>query len=316
MKAKKPIVHQKSFGQRLGRDFKMNGSLYILMIPVLIYFALFCYLPMYGIIMAFQDFKIIKGFGGSEWVGFEHFIRFFNHPYFAKYLFNTFRISLACLLFGFPAPILLALLLNELKSAKLGKVIQNCTYIPHFISMVVACSIVQLFTQEGGVIQTMVTTISGVDQGNLLNNSKNFIPIYVLSNIWQECGWGSIIYLAALTGIDQALYEAAEVDGAGKWRKVISITIPSILPTIVIMLIMRMGQLLSVGYEKILLLENPGITDVSRVISTYTYEIGINSDRPQYGLSTAVGLFNTVVNLILVQTANFISRKVNGYALW
>lgn len=304
---------KKTFRQRLGRDFKMNGSLYILMIPVLVYFILFCYLPMYGVTMAFQDYSPRLGFTGSEWVGFKHFIKFFNSPSFVEILVNTLTISVATLCFGFPAPIVLSLLLNEVKSARLGKVIQNCTYIPHFISMVVSCSIIRIFTAETGVIGSFYNMITG-GTGNMLNNPSTFIPIYCVSNIWQECGWGSIIYLAALTGIDQSLYEAAEVDGAGKWRKVISITLPSILPTIIIMLIMRMGQMLSVGYEKILLLENSMTKDVSEVISTYNYRRGLINQEWSY--SAAVGLFNTGINLILVQTSNWISRKVNGYALW
>lgn len=313
MKAKKEVITQKTFGQRVRRDWTMNWTLYMLMIPVLVYFILFCYLPMYGIVMSFQDYSIYKGFTGSEWVGFEHFIKFFNSPRFGELLINTIRISLSCLAFGFPAPIVLALLLNELKSARLGKVIQNCTYIPHFISLVVACSIVKLFTNETGVIGAFVNAITGAD-GNMLNYKENFLPIYVISNIWQECGWGSIIYLAALTGIDQSLYEAAEVDGAGKWKKVISITLPSILPTVIIMLIMRMGSILSVGYEKILLLGNDATSEVSDVLSTYNYEVGIKQSR--YSYSSAIGLFNTLVNLAFVQGANWISRKVNGYALW
>ncbi|MBQ3125410.1 MAG: sugar ABC transporter permease [Clostridia bacterium] len=305
---------KKTFGQRLGRDMKMNWSLYMLMIPVVVYFIMFCYMPMYGIVMAFQDYSIFKGFSGSEWVGFEHFIKFFQSPRFGELLLNTIRISAACLAFGFPAPVVLALLLNEIKSAKLGKVIQNCTYIPHFISLVVACSIIKIFTAETGVIGSFYNMITGSEAGNMLNNKNNFLPIYVISNIWQECGWGSIIYLAALSGIDQSLYEAAEVDGAGKWRKVISITLPSILPTVIIMLIMRMGQILSVGYEKILLLGNDATSEVSDVLSVYNYEVGIKQSR--YSYSSAIGLFNTLVNLLFVQAANWISRKVNGYALW
>ncbi len=310
---KKERIYNATFGQRLGRDMKMNGSLYLLMIPVLIYFILFCYLPMYGVIMAFQNYAPALGFTESKWVGLKWFIKFFNAPDFWTLLGNTLRIALATLVFGFPAPILLALLLNELKSARLGKVIQNATYIPHFISMVVACSIIRIFTADTGVIGSLYNALTG-SSGNMLNHSENFLPIYVISNIWQECGWGSIIYLAALMGVDQSLYEAAEVDGAGKLRKVISITLPSILPTIVVMLIMRMGQMLNVGYEKILLLENSMTREVSEVISTYNYRRGI--ENQQWSYSAAVGLFNTVINLILVETSNFISRKVNGYGLW
>lgn len=310
---KKQRIYNASFGKRLGRDMKMNGSLYLLMIPVVVYFILFCYLPMYGIVMAFQNYAPALGFTGSPWVGMKWFVKFVNAPDFWPLLGNTLRIALATLLFGFPAPILLALLLNELKSARLGKVIQNATYIPHFISMVVSCSIIRIFTADTGVIGSLYNTLTG-STGNMLNHAETFLPIYVISNIWQECGWGSIIYLAALMGVDQSLYEAAEVDGAGKLRKVISITLPSILPTIVVMLIMRMGGMLNVGYEKILLLENSMTREVSEVISTYNYRRGIINQ--QWSYSAAVGLFNTVVNLILVEASNFISRKVNGYALW
>ena len=303
----------KAFRQRIKKDFKMYGSLYLLMVPILIYFILFHYLPMYGVTIAFQDYKPALGFSGSNWVGFKHFERFFSLPAFWQVIRNTFRISLSSLVFGFPAPIILALLLNELKSAKLGKVIQNCTYIPHFISMVVACSIIRIFTNDTGVIGSLYNSITG-STGNMLNDADNFIPIYIISNIWKECGWGSIIYLAALTGIDQSLYEAAEVDGAGKLRKLIHITLPSIVPTIVIMLILRMGSILSVGYEKILLLENSMTQKVSEVISVYNYRLGLVNQ--QWSYSAAVGLFNTVINLIFVFSANFISRKVNDYALW
>ncbi len=304
---------EKTFRQRIKKDLKMYGSLYLLMLPIIIWFILFHYLPMYGVTIAFQDYRPALGFSGSDWVGFKHFERFFSLPVFWQLLRNTLRISLTSLVFGFPAPILLALLLNELKSAKLGKVIQNCTYIPHFISMVVACSIIRLFTADTGVIGSLYNSITGAS-GNMLNDADNFIPIYIISNIWKECGWGSIIYLAALTGIDQSLYEAAEVDGAGKLRKLIHITLPGIVPTIVIMLIMRMGSILSVGYEKILLLENSMTQEVSEVISVYNYRLGLVNQ--QWSYSAAVGLFNTIINLIFVRTANVISRKVNGYGLW
>lgn len=295
------------------QDFCRNWSLYALMLPVVIYFVLFCYLPIYGITMAFQDYSPRLGLSGSDWVGFEHFIKFFKSPSFGEIFFNTLRISLLTLLFGFPAPVLLALLLNEIKSARLGKIIQNATYIPHFISLVVACSIVKIFTADTGVIGSLYNLVTG-NSGNMLNNPDNFLPIYVISNIWQEVGWGSIIYLAALTGIDPGLYEAAEIDGAGKFRKIISITLPAILPTIVVMLIMRMGSMLSVGYEKILLLENSMTRDVSEVISTYNYRRAFINQEWSY--SAAVGLFNSIINVTLVMISNRISKAINGYGLW
>ncbi|MBR1969489.1 MAG: sugar ABC transporter permease [Clostridia bacterium] len=304
---------EKNFWFRLKKDFGKNGSLYLLMIPVLAYFVLFCYLPMYGIIISFKDYSPRLGVFGSEWVGFKHFIEFINSPSFLPLIINTLRISIVTLCIGFPAPIILALLLNEVKSVKLGKVIQNCTYVPHFISLVVVCSIIRMFTADTGIIGSFYNAITG-NTGNMLNDASTFIPIYALSNIWQECGWGAIIYLAALTGIDQSLYEAAEIDGAGKWRKVINITIPSILPTIIIMLIMRMGRMMNVGYEKILLLENSMTKEVSDVLSIYNYRRGLVLQ--QWSYSSAVGLFNTTINLLMVFMANRISRKVNNTSLW
>lgn len=301
------------FSSRFRKDFKINRALYLMMLPVMIYFVIFKYVPMYGLLMSFQNFSPRLGITGSEWVGLTHFITFFKSPSFGVVLGNTVKISLACLCFGFPAPIVLALLLNELKSAKLGRVIQNATYIPHFISLVVVCGIIGIFTKDTGLIGKFYNMVTG-STGSMLNHPKCFLPIYVLSNIWQEVGWGSIIYLAALTGIDESLYEAVEIDGAGKWKKMIHITLPSILPTIVIMLIMRMGGILNVGYEKILLLYNDSTMDVADVISTYVYRRGLGNLDWSY--SAAVGLFNSVINLFFLIASNIISKKVNGYGLW
>ncbi len=302
-----------NFFTRVKKDFGINKTLYLIMLPVIVYFVIFKYIPMYGLLMAFQDYSPRLGIRGSDWVGFKHFVDFFRSPSCKVVLINTVKISLSSFIFGFPAPIILALLLNELKSAKLGKVIQNATYIPHFISLVVVCGIINIFTSDDGLIGRVYNLITG-STGSMLNHPNCFLPIYVISNIWKEVGWGSIIYLAALTAIDASLYEAAEIDGAGKLKKVIHITIPGILPTIVIMLIMRMGSILNVGYEKILLLYNDSTMNVADVVSTYVYRRGLTNLDWSY--SAAVGLFNSVINLFFLIGSNVISKKVNGYGLW
>lgn len=307
------INNSMSFSNRICKDFRRNKSIYFMFIPVLIYFLVFCYGPMYGILMAFQKYSPRLGITGSTWVGFENFSRFFNSPSFWPILRNTLKISFATLLFGFPAPIFLALLLNEVKSVKVGRIVQNITYLPHFISLVVVCGMVTMFTSDTGFIGVAFNAITG-SKGNMLGNPDNFLPIYVISNIWKEVGWGSIIYLSALLAIDDSLYEAAEIDGANRWKQTIHVTLPGILPTIVIMLILRMGHILGVGYEKVLLLQNTANIDVSEVISTFVYKRGIIDSS--YSYSAAVGLFNTAVNLLFLTTTNSISKKVNDTALW
>ena len=306
-------VPKQTFAVRLKRDMRKNYPLYIMFAPVLLYFLLFKYLPIYGLLMAFEDYVPKLGVLGSKWVGLKHFEAFFTSPYFKDTLLNTLRISLACLLWGFPAPIVLALMLNELRSARFAKVIQNITYMPHFISIVVACGLIHMFVSDTGVIGSLFVKYFGTN-GSLLNYPKYFTPIYVISNIWQKCGWGSIIYLSALTAVDKELYEAAEIDGAGRWKQTLHITIPGILPTIVVMLILRMGNILGVGYEKILLLYNDATLGVADVISTHVYRRGLENLEYSYG--AAVGMFNSVVNLVFLLFAQVISKKVNGYGLW
>jgi len=313
MKKDLTIKKHMSFRKRFCKDFVRNKALYLMFIPVLIYFIIFCYGPMYGILMAFQDYSPQKGILESEWVGFENFIRFFNSPSFSVLLKNTLTISFSTLIFGFPAPILLALLLNEVKSVKVGRVVQNITYLPHFISMVVVCGMVTMFTNDTGVVGMLYNAVTG-STGNMLNNPDNYLPIYIISNIWKEVGWGSIIYLSALLSIDDSLYEAAEIDGAGRWKQTLHITLPSIVPTIVIMLILRAGQIMSVGYEKVLLLQNTANIDVSEVISTFVYKRGIID--ASYSYSAAVSIFNNVINLTLLITTNTISKKLNETSLW
>lgn len=297
----------------IARDFKINKSLYLMVLPVIIFYFIFHYMPMYGAIIAFKNFKPQLGVWESDWVGLKHFLDFFLSPSFGQVLRNTLRISLSCILFGFPAPIVLALLLNELRNAKFAKVVQNFTYLPHFISLVVACGLIRNFTADTGVIPYFLS-LFGFEPKSLLNYPDYFVPIYVLSNIWQEVGWGSIIYLAALTNVDVALYEAAMLDGANKWKQVIHITLPSIIPTIIIMLILRVGSVLNVGYEKIILLYNGSTLPVADVISTYVYRKGLL--ELNWSFSTAVGLFNSVINLIFLLSTNYISRKTNDVGLW
>lgn len=299
--------------QRTGKIIWKNKAVYVMLLPVIIYYILFHYKPMYGIIIAFQDFNPRWGVAGSDWVGFQHFIDFFTGDYFGRLLLNTLRLSFATLIFGFPIPIILALLINELRSKKFSKIVQSITYMPHFVSMVVLCAMIRQFVGANGFI-TNFMTMFGYEGGSMLTKSQYWIPIYVLSNIWQGAGWGSIVYLAALTGIDSELYDAAKVDGANRWKQTLHVTIPCILPTIIIMLIMRVGQIMGVGYEKTILLYDGAIYDVADIISTYVYRRGL-LDR-QYSFSTAVGLFNSVVNFILVIIANKISKKTTETSLW
>ena len=298
---------------KLGKDIKRNWTLYILVLPVIAFYIIFCYKPMYGAIIAFKDYSPKLGIMGSPWVGFEHFRTFFASSDFSRILRNTVEISLASIIFGFPAPIILALLINELQRKWFAKSVQTITYLPHFISLVVVCGMIRDFVSDKGIV-TQMLAMFGMEPTNLLNNEDYFLPIYVISGIWQEIGWGSIIYLAALAGVDQELYEAAGIDGAGRLRQTWSITIPSILPTIVTMLILRLGSVMNVGFEKIILLYNPMIYEKADVISSYVYRVGmVNRD---YGFSTAVGLFNSAINFTFVICANYISKKLNDTSLW
>lgn len=306
-------VRFSNFSTLVRKDFKLNKGLYLLFLPVLVYYLVFHYTPMYGLTMAFKDFQPTKGISGSEWVGFKHFIDFFQSFYFWRVLKNTLVISLTNLIFGFPAPIILALLINEIRNKYFKSAVQSISYMPHFISLVVVCGMIKDFTSDAGVISYIVSLFGG-QATTLLNEAKNFVPVYVASDIWQTVGWGTIIYLAALTGIDQELYEAAQVDGAGKWKQTLHITIPGIMPTIIIMLVLRMGSMLSVGFEKIILLYNPAIYSTADVISSFVYRKGLQEFAFSY--SAAVGLFNSVINFILLITANKLSKKFSESSLW
>ena len=304
---------KQAFGTRVILDFKRNKFIYLLVLPVIIYFILFYYKPMYGIIIAFKRYRASAGIHGSPWVGIENFKRFFNDIYFWRVLRNTFSISLQTLLFAFPAPILLALLLNEVSVGWFKRTVQTISYMPHFISLVVVCGLIKSFSQTGGVFNDIIAFLGG-DRINLLADKNLFYPIYILSGIWQSIGWNSIIYLAALSGIDQEQYEAARVDGAGRLRQMISITLPGIFPTISMLLVLNLGGILNVGYEKILLLYQPLTYEVADVISTYVYRKGLL--EADFSFSTAVGLFNSLINVIFLAAANRISKKLGQSGLF
>lgn len=310
---KKVKYTSESFGVRVKKDWQRNRSLYILVIPVILFYLLFHYKPMYGAIIAFQEYNPRLGIGGSEWVGFEHFIRFFHSPYFGRLVRNTLLISLYGIIFGFPAPIILALLLNETKAKRFRKSVQTITYLPHFISLVVVTGIIKDFTQSTGLINDIIVWLGGT-RTSLIQNPDLYRTIYIVSDIWQEVGWGSIIYLSALAGVDQQLYEAASIDGANRWKQLIHVTLPWIAPTIIIMLIMRMGHLLGAGYEKTILLYNEATYETADVIASYIYRVGILERNWSY--STAIGLFNSVINLTLLVITNKISKRVSETSLW
>lgn len=297
----------------LARDFALNKWKYLLIVPVLVYFALFVYKPMYGLIIAFKDYRPNLGFDRSRWVGLKHFIDFFNDVYFFRLLRNTLSISLLSILFGFPAPILLALLLNEIQNVNFKKTVQTITYMPYFISMVVVASLIRTYSASNGLFAQVAIMLGGEGKNFLMHN-QYFYPIYVISDIWQGIGWNSIIYLAALTGIDQEQYEAARIDGAGRIRRIFSVTLPNLLPTIMVLFILRMGGILNVGFEKIILLYNEGIYEVADVISTYVYRRGII--QAAFSYASAVGLFNSLVNVVFLVTANSLSKKFTESSLF
>lgn len=296
------------------QDFRRNKVIYLFCIPIIVWYVIFCYLPMGGIVMAFQNFQPAKGILDSPFVGLAQFRRFFKGPYAWRLIRNTFMLSLLDLCFNFPAPIIFALLLNEVASKPYKKTIQTVSYMPYFISLVVMCGIIVDFTKSGGLISTLVAQLTGSRPQNLLGNASYFRAIYTISSIWQNLGYGSIIYMAALSGVDMELYEAATIDGANRWKQTLHVTLPSISSTIIIMLIMKMGSIMSIGSEKVLLLYSPAVYETSDVISTYVYRNGFLTY--DYSFSTAVGLFNSVINTTILLTANAICKKVSETSLF
>lgn len=307
-------MRKKSLGSRIRSDFKRNYVLILMILPVLVYFLIFKYYPMYGMLIAFQNYKPRLGITGSKWVGFQNFLKFFNGRYFERVLGNTVKLSLLEIVLGFPAPILLALMLNEIRKAWFKRTVQTVTYMPHFISMVVMCGIIVDFCDTNGIITRLWSALSGAGTRNMLTVPAYFRPIYVVSGIWQEVGFGSIIYLSALSATDPQLYEAATIDGANRWQQLIHVTIPSIMMTIMIMFLLRIGRMMSVGYEKVLLLYNPSTYDVAEIISTFVYKRGLV--EANYSLGAAVDLFNAVINLALLLIFNTLSKKLTETSLF
>ena len=305
-----------SWCRELVAEISGHKFIYIIAVPVLVYYLLFYIKPLYGLLIAFKDYSFVKGIVGSPWAdnfGFEHFITFLKDPYFFRLIKNTLAISGLGLLFDFPAAIILALLINEVRSSKYKKLIQTSTYLPHFISIMVLCSMIHTFTGRDGFINDIIEMFGG-ERSNLLVDPDKFRPIFIISGIWQGVGWNSIIYISALSSIDPQLYEAASVDGASKFKQILHVTLPGIVPTITIMFIMRTGSLLSVGYEKIILLYNEMTLEKADVISSYVYRRGLLD--ADYSYSAAVGMFNSVINLIILCITNTICKRMNETSLW
>ena len=307
------MEHTHSKTNVLWKQIVKNKCIYLLAIPVLAYYIIFHYLPMYGAVIAFKQYSPGLGIWGSRWVGLKNFNSIFRDIYFTRTLRNTMLISGLNILVGFPVPIILAILLNELKNKRFKSIVQTVTYMPHFVSVVVVCGMLIQFCSKDGLFNT-IRAAMGMEKISMLLQENMFRPIYILSDIWQQAGWGSIVYLAALSNVDMELYEAARIDGANKLQQVIHVTIPAILPTIVVMLILRIGKVMNVGHEKILLLYNSATYETADVISTYAYRKGLMDYN--YSYSTAVSLFNSVVNFALVLFTNTLSRKLNDTSLW
>ena len=310
---KNKTAYRKYSVAAIKKDFRMNYGVYMLLLPIVLFYIIFMYMPMYGAVIAFMDYSPALGITGSHWVGLKYFKEFFSSPYFGQVVGNTLIISFYDILFGFPAPIILALLLNEVGCEWYKKVVQTLTYLPYFISVVVICGLIRNFVATDGLINNIVEMFGGKAE-NLLMKKEAFRSIFVSSNIWQGIGWYSIIYLAALSAVDAELYEAATIDGAGRLRQVFSVTIPSIMPTIVIMLILRIGSVMSVSSDKIILLYNELTYETADVISSFVFRKGITEYN--YSFSTAVGLFNSVINFILIVLANKLSRRLSDTSLW
>ena len=296
------------------RKIKSNIPLYVLLFPSIILLIMFAYIPMFGLVIAFKDYSPANGILNSPWVGFKYFTQFFNSVQFGTTMMNTLKISIYSILVGFPLPILLALLCNQLRAGKFKKVFQVTTYLPHFISTMVMCGMIILFlSPNSGLIANIFKSL-GWTMPNLLSKPDSFAGVYVWSDVWQHIGWDSIIYLAALSAIDPTYYEAATMDGASRMQKILNIDLPLLLPTAMILLILRAGSLLSIGFEKVLLLQNPLNLAGSEVISTYVYKVGMLNF--QYSYSTAIGLFNTVVNLIILLSVNWFSKRYTKTGLF
>lgn len=306
-------TYRKYSWHNIKRDFVKNWPLMLMLLPTIIFFVVFCYIPMVGLLMAFEDYKPNLGLFGSDFVGLENFETFFTSVYCWRVIRNTLWLSGLQLVVVFPVTIIFALLLNELSSQKYKRTVQTISYMPNFISMVVVAGIIIDFCESDGAITSLVGAITG-DYANLLSLPSAWRPIYILSDIWQGVGFGSIIYVAALAGIDKSLYEAAEMDGANRFQRIIHVTIPGIIGTIMIMLILKVGSMMSVGYEKTILLYNSQVYETADIISSYVYRMGLQ--EADYGYSTAVSLFNSVINFALLVISNSLSKKFTESSLF
>ena len=294
-------------------ELRTNKCLYLMALPVVLYYVIFCYAPMYGATIAFKQFDVSKGIMGSEWVGLKYFKEFFNGVYFVRILRNTLILSFYNLFVCFPLPIIFALLMNELSNLKFKKVVQTVTYLPHFISMVVVCGmIVDFFSSEGFITDILVKF--GMPRINYVGSNDYFRHIYVWTDALKTIGWGSIIYMAAIAGVDQSLYEAARIDGANRFQLAWHVTLPGIVSTIIVMLILRIGNIMSLGHEKVILLYGPSTFETADIISSFGYRYGLTGMK--YSYSTAVGLFQSVINLILIVGSNTVSKKVTEMGIY
>lgn len=301
--------------KRTYKYWKKNYQLWIMLLPAIVYVFIFCYIPMYGMQLAFREYSFSAGITGGKFVGMKYFTQYFSSPMFLTTLKNTFVISAVSIIVGFPAPIILAMMINQIKSNRWKRTVQTTVYIPYFISVVVLVSMLNIMlANDSGVIANFLKSIHLVSENtNLLGSEKVFIPVYVLSGVWQSMGWNSIIYIAALSSVDTQLYDACRIDGANKWQTMWNIDFPAILPTIIILLIMNMGHILAVGFDKIYLMQNSLNLGASQVISTYVYSVGIKSS--QFSFGAAVGLFNNIINFIFLLVTNHIAKRTTGNGL-
>lgn len=304
---------QKPIGVRFIQNIRKFWMLYLFVLPSLIYLFIFSYIPLYGIQIAFKNYNASDGIWGSPWVGWKYFETFFSSTNFTQILSNTLILSFYQLIAGFPFPIILALILNYIRQKKFQKFVQGVTYAPHFISMVVFCGMISIFLSNNGIVNILLNAI-GIDSVNFLGNPQYFRHIYVWSGIMQSMGWSSILYIATLASVSPELHEAAIVDGASKLQRIWHIDLPSLIPTAVILLILESGKIMSVGFEKAFLLQNSINIDYSEIISTYVYKVGIQN--VQFSYSSAIGLFNNVINFVLILVVNKLSNKLSGTSLW
>ena len=303
---------------KLRKIFRRDWQLYAFMLIPLIWLIIFCYAPMFGAQIAFRKYQPRLGIWDSPWVGFYQFKKFFNSYQFSKVMVNTIVISLYTILCSFPLPIIFALVLNSTRSRKFRTVTQTIVTMPHFISVVVLVGILlQIFNSRTGVYGTLMESITGAYPEDLFSKPANFRHMYVWSGVWQQFGWNSIVYIAALAAVSPELHEAAQIDGANRFQRMLHVDLPAILPTITIMLILRMGSVMTIGFEKVYLMQNSLNLTASEIISTYVYKVGLSSaGTTDLSYSTAIGLFNSAINLVLISVTNFIARKLGGNGLW